>query len=469
MTRGRRDGILKSEKTRHVVKIGPMHLKGVWFVNSSSYRCNAHFNRIPYDRALEFANREKITDLLYPLFVHNIGALLYHPTNSNRTNAVIDAHNKRRAERGPQSALLATSGTPGAGLHHHHSMSAQMPPQMSQGGLQSLAQHSTAGGRPNLERSHTFPTPPTSASSVMGSQANSYEWNQQSMSGSVQTSQPLAINTELSNARSLPNTPATTPPGNSIPNMSYQSQQSYEKPAYSAGPPQQSQYATQQHNMARFGQPVPNPYVKNDMGPPSRTAGPTADGDHPEIKQDPYAQQATEQIGNAAGEAEADHDADYRSSYTYGTGNVIGNLHSEQTHLSPEQINGSPHQNGSGRVTPRNTAVAQSQWSSGYNTPPRTAQTSGLYSSSVADSRGSVVNGHSVAESYPSGGYTPATVNGTKRGREDDDLDYKARGGNDIDSLKRRRSGRENSIGAISAYDQSQLSRPGNTIIPRLR
>lgn len=30
MTRGRRDGILKSEKQRHVVKIGPMHLKGVW-------------------------------------------------------------------------------------------------------------------------------------------------------------------------------------------------------------------------------------------------------------------------------------------------------------------------------------------------------------------------------------------------------------------------------------------------------
>lgn len=30
MTRGRRDGILKSEKIRHVVKIGPMHLKGVW-------------------------------------------------------------------------------------------------------------------------------------------------------------------------------------------------------------------------------------------------------------------------------------------------------------------------------------------------------------------------------------------------------------------------------------------------------
>lgn len=34
MTRGRRDGILKSEKLRHVVKIGPMHLKGVWYGNA---------------------------------------------------------------------------------------------------------------------------------------------------------------------------------------------------------------------------------------------------------------------------------------------------------------------------------------------------------------------------------------------------------------------------------------------------
>lgn len=43
MTRGRRDGILKSEKMRHVVKIGPMHLKGVWY--------DTHF-RIGRDLAL---------------------------------------------------------------------------------------------------------------------------------------------------------------------------------------------------------------------------------------------------------------------------------------------------------------------------------------------------------------------------------------------------------------------------------
>ncbi|PSS28386.1 hypothetical protein M430DRAFT_47391 [Amorphotheca resinae ATCC 22711] len=69
MTRGRRDGILKAEKQKTVVKVGPMHLKGVW---------------IPYDRALALANQEKITELLYPLFVHDIGALLYHPSNAAR-------------------------------------------------------------------------------------------------------------------------------------------------------------------------------------------------------------------------------------------------------------------------------------------------------------------------------------------------------------------------------------------------
>lgn len=76
LTRGQRDGILKSEKVQHVVKIGPMHLKGVW---------------IPLDRALEFANKEKITDILYPLFVHHIGGLLYDPEYSRRTDVVVSA------------------------------------------------------------------------------------------------------------------------------------------------------------------------------------------------------------------------------------------------------------------------------------------------------------------------------------------------------------------------------------------
>jgi hypothetical protein len=32
MSRGKRDGILKNEKGRVVVKVGAMHLKGVWYV-----------------------------------------------------------------------------------------------------------------------------------------------------------------------------------------------------------------------------------------------------------------------------------------------------------------------------------------------------------------------------------------------------------------------------------------------------
>lgn len=36
MSRGKRDGILKSEKARAVVKVGAMHLKGVWYSFSSN-------------------------------------------------------------------------------------------------------------------------------------------------------------------------------------------------------------------------------------------------------------------------------------------------------------------------------------------------------------------------------------------------------------------------------------------------
>src|ERR1044071_666385 len=89
MTRGRRDGILKSEKTRHVVKIGPMHLKGVWYdkiQNILRLMTILTKRRIPFERALEFANKEKITEQLYPLFVHDIGALLYHPSNQSRAS-----------------------------------------------------------------------------------------------------------------------------------------------------------------------------------------------------------------------------------------------------------------------------------------------------------------------------------------------------------------------------------------------
>ncbi|ORX87356.1 apses-domain-containing protein, partial [Basidiobolus meristosporus CBS 931.73] len=56
MSRGKRDGILKNEKGRIVVKVGAMHLKGVW---------------IPLQRAKALVTQFKIQDLLFPLLVED--------------------------------------------------------------------------------------------------------------------------------------------------------------------------------------------------------------------------------------------------------------------------------------------------------------------------------------------------------------------------------------------------------------
>lgn len=61
ISRGKRDGILKAEKTKEVVKVGSMKLKGVW---------------LPFERAAEFARNEGFDELLYPLFVKDIKGYL---------------------------------------------------------------------------------------------------------------------------------------------------------------------------------------------------------------------------------------------------------------------------------------------------------------------------------------------------------------------------------------------------------
>ena len=381
---------------------------------------------------------------------------------------VMEAAAKRRNMDSKQpSGMMTTPGPQPASLLHHHSMSGQMPSQLSHA-PHSIAPHPN-NGRPSIDRAHTFPTPPTSASSLINpSSGNSYDWSSQNMNQTVQSSQPLAIDTGLSNARSMPSTPATTPPATSMHNLQgYPGQQSYDssRPMYSAAPQQQSQYATQQQNMARFGQQMPSAYMKNDMGPPSRATG---EGEHSDIKQDPYSHsQGNDHVGHGTGEDEADHehDGEYsqepsaaysasRGSYSYGPAPAMASLHQEHSHISQDQVNGSPHQNGSGRVTPRTSSVSQPQWSPGYNTPPRTGTSSSLYNV-MSDNRGSLTNGHSVADPY---GASYPSVNGAsnKRAREDDD-DYKAAA--DIEALKRRKSGREGSISApLPAYNHAQNS-----------
>ncbi|KAJ2361964.1 Cell pattern formation-associated protein ust1, partial [Coemansia sp. RSA 2607] len=74
MSRGKRDGILKNEKGRRVVKVGPMHLKGVW---------------IPFERARFLADQFKVVDVLFPIFQPDPNSYLYGtlPINSPTTAA----------------------------------------------------------------------------------------------------------------------------------------------------------------------------------------------------------------------------------------------------------------------------------------------------------------------------------------------------------------------------------------------
>ncbi|KAJ1326634.1 enhanced filamentous growth protein 1 [Microdochium nivale] len=456
MTRGRRDGILKSEKVRHVVKIGPMHLKGVW---------------IPFERALEFANKEKITELLYPLFVHNIGALLYHPTNQNRTNQVMAAAERRKQEQNQMRSGSGSAPTPGSSLpslqnHHHH---------MSLPGPQApLASHQ--GGRPALDRAHTFPTPPTSASGVMGAMgaSDNFQWSQQGMSNS-QGANPISIDTGLSNgaaARSMPATPATTPPGGSLQSMSSypQSTQSYDtsRGVYNGSATQQSPYASHNSPQDRSIYGQQNPYMKSEMGPPTgRPAGP-AGTEHNDVKPTNGMMHPADGVHHPAGEDEAEHESEYthdsaaydsnRNAYNYNAAQVAP-IQSDHQHISPD-MNGSPgHQAGSGRATPRTATAPQQYYSqqAGYNTPPRMPSTSSSLYNVMTNDRGPT-NG-APTDVYGSQGdlgasmqnsYVPQVLGSAgslKRGRDDD--------GPGID-LKRRKTMMEGPTMPSPNYDMNR-------------
>lgn len=401
MTRGRRDGILKSEKTRHVVKIGPMHLKGVW---------------IPFDRALDFANKEKITEQLYPLFVHDIGALLYHPSNQPRpgmgNSSALAAVDRRRSDARLMGAPPTSSAPP---LQHHHSMSTPMSqPQHS------IAPHPT-GGRPGLDRAHTFPTPPTSASGNFNGVPpnNQYgEWN---------NGQPLQIDTGLSNTRSVPTTPASTPPGI----QPYQTSQSYDnsRQMYTAS---SAQYPSQQMRQ-QFGGPLPSTSIKSDMAPPPRAG----ESDH---TVDVKPQDGHDEHG--------DHDAAYthsqaaygapRPSYSYNpNGSAVGRI---------EDVHASPHQNGSGREAPR--AAVESQWQTGYGAPSNQAPAANVYN--PIEPRANGENGYVP---FPSQ-YVNGSIPSTKRVRElDDDAED--------DALKRQKTVHEDGgpVGGGSPFSSTNRAR----------
>ncbi|KAL9124988.1 MAG: hypothetical protein Q9217_005749 [Psora testacea] len=342
---------------------------------------------------------------------------------------------RRLADHKQQGGMPSTTQPPS--LTHHHSMNSSVGTQQHP----SIAPSPTPG-RPGIDRAHTFPTPPTSASGTitgMGTQGGSYDWTGGSMSGSVQGSQAMGLE---SHPHSTPATPATTPPGSALPSLQpYHSQQ----PIYAGQASSQAQYPSQQQTIARSGSLQSNPFPKQEMGPPSnRISGSRPESEHGDIKLDPYAQAQANDVSHSGGGDGADHEQDseythesaqayasHRGSYSsYNNGSNLASYSGDNTHVS-SGVNGSSAVNGgSGQGTPR---TSQPQWATGYQTPPRAPPSSNLYNP-TSDARGTLPNGNASTETYVSGAYAPTQLNSlggsNKRMREDED---------DLDSLKRRK------------------------------
>lgn len=330
--------------------------------------------------------------------------------------------------------------------------------------------------------------------------SDGFQWAQQSqgMSGSQGTN-PMSVDTGLSNARSMPATPASTPPGTTVQSMhQYQpgshsydaSRPMYNAPSAHHSPYQQGNSGSQDRSI--YGQP--DTYGKNDMGPPS--SRPAAPGAVTEHKPSNGIMQSSEHGGqgvshpNGEEEAEHEHDAEYthdsnaydasRGSYNYGAP-PVGHLSAEHQHISPEMPGTANHAPTSGRATPRTTTAPQPYYShqSGYNTPPRAPQqsSSNLYNV-MSNDRGASMGGHgdvyappadmsSMSNGYPS--QQPimnGTSGGLKRGRdEEDDLQRPLDGDPSLD-LKRRKTLMDSTAPPVG-YDT--IPRPSSTTVGAAR
>jgi protein SOK2 len=385
--------------------------------------------------------------------------------------AAID-RNRRPDPMQTQRYLSGPTTSQPPSLHHHHSMSNPIGAAMSQ--APHAIQPHPSSGRPGIDRAHTFPTPPTSASSIMGmgNQGSSYEWSGANVQAN-QNGQPLSIDTGLSNTRSVPTTPATTPPGPVQQGISY-SNQNYDnsRPMYSAPPSQPSQYNS--HGQPMMTYRPDGPYPKTEMAPPSRLGDVTDEG---EVKPaDGMMPQGNNQAPAppAGPEGDHEHDNEYthsnapynsnRGPYGYNPSTGPGAIHPDHPHLSPE-MTGSPHQNGSGRATPRTTTAStagQSQWNPGYPNPQRQGPPSSNLYNVMSDPRGGP-NSNGPHDTYPAPqysnqGYPPSngiSASG-KRGRDEEDEDpYRPDSvqGDDPSGLKRRKTMEGGAVGGAYAQD----------------
>jgi protein SOK2 len=159
---------------------------------------------------------------------------------------------ERRRTEAAQRMIGASPQTPGQASAMHPGM---------------VPTPNQAPARPDLGRTNTFPTPPTSASSVVGvnAQGSPYEnWN-----ASMPQNQALSIDTHIGTRGSVPTTPASTPPGKATHGTTpYSTTQSYEasRPVYS-NPATSAAYPSQS---VRFGGPLQTPAAYAAKGEPSQ-------------------------------------------------------------------------------------------------------------------------------------------------------------------------------------------------------
>lgn len=333
-------------------------------------------------------------------------------------------------------------------------------------------------GRPTLDRAHTFPTPPSSATGVMppmSSQgAGSQDWNANYQGSSANG---ITLNTGMQGARSVPATPATTPPGNLHGSMAYSTPQyNSQVPAYSNAPSQQPPQYSGGHSQVNAYRPQDSPYTKHQMAPPSRGAEQT-DSKPPETMMS----QTNHQLGHGAGDDQqlkTEHESDYthssaqytnRGPYDYPTNPATGNVPSE---MNSGQLAGSPHQPASGNQTPRTTGPTP-QWNNSYtgigqrmSGPPtggayRPMQNSGA--SGFAPGGGNTGAYSTGDVPYSNQGLSngiPAANNG-KRARDEDEHAYSrpdSAQGEDVES-KRRKTFSNGSVGPPGYVDHANQAR----------
>ncbi|KAH9815266.1 hypothetical protein DFH28DRAFT_278242 [Melampsora americana] len=213
ISRGKRDGILKNEKTRKVIKHGTMHLKGVW---------------IAYERAVTLSEQYGIADRIYPLLIPNLAQYIH----------VIEP---------------STPGKVGPGVVLHHA------PKFPNVGLSFMARSNYMDQQPPawpgshaMSFAEPYSAPPQSRSGGSAYEQGQLDYLNSNASSSV--SRPASLNRDLSERRhTIPNSFST-----------YNALSSF--PGQSIGFPSSPSFASSQfqsYSQAARPQPPPPPPSSN--------------------------------------------------------------------------------------------------------------------------------------------------------------------------------------------------------------